>query len=57
MEVSGQLHAPSVLPPAKIAAGILSMGGWVGSTAGLNAVEKRKISCPAKNRTPIPRSF
>jgi hypothetical protein len=28
----------------------------VGPRAGLDAVEKRKISASAKNRTPIPRS-
>jgi hypothetical protein len=33
----------------------LHAGSWVGSGAILDALEKRKISCPAKNRTMIPR--
>jgi hypothetical protein len=39
MEVSGQLHALAALPPGKEA----PVGGWVGPSAGLDDVEKRKI--------------
>jgi hypothetical protein len=35
MEVSGQVHAPVALPHWT--------GGWVGPSAGLDAVERRKI--------------
>jgi hypothetical protein len=38
MEVSGQLHALAALPP-----GTHWIGGWVGRTAGVETVEKRKI--------------
>jgi hypothetical protein len=32
------------------------IGGWVGPRAGLEAVEKEKVSAPAGNRNPEPRS-
>jgi hypothetical protein len=38
MEVSGQIQAPTALPP-----GTHWIGGWVGPRVGLDAVEKRKI--------------
>jgi hypothetical protein len=38
MEVSGQLHAPTALPPRKE-----SPEGWVGPRAGLDDVEERKF--------------
>jgi hypothetical protein len=41
MEVSGQLHAPAVLPPGEGAPGTHWIGGWVDPRAGLDAVEKR----------------
>jgi hypothetical protein len=41
MEVSGQLDASDCLPPGK---GPNWIWGWIGPTAGLGTVEKRKIS-------------
>jgi hypothetical protein len=38
------------------APGINWIGGWVGPRAGLNVIDVRKVHCPAKNRTPTPRS-
>jgi hypothetical protein len=43
MEVSGQLHAPAGLPPGKKAHSTYWIGGWVGTRAGLDDVEKRKF--------------
>jgi hypothetical protein len=48
MELNVQLHAPVALPPA---AGIRSIAGWVGPSAGLDVVEKKNLS-PAGIRTP-----
>jgi hypothetical protein len=51
MEVSGQLHAPAVLPPKKesmVPTGLDA--GW--ARAGLGAVGKRKISCPCRQSNP-----
>jgi len=47
MEVSGQLHAPDTLSPAKVP-GTHWIGCWVGLRTGLDAVAKRKKShhCP-----------
>jgi hypothetical protein len=56
MEVSGQLHAPAALPPGKEALAPISIGGWVGPRAVLEAVVKRKIPSPRREsnpRTPI----
>jgi hypothetical protein len=53
MEVSGQLHAPAALPPAKEP---LVPVGWVSPRAVLDAVVKRKIASPRQEsspRTPI----
>jgi hypothetical protein len=44
VEVSGQLHAPGALPPGKKPLVHIKYD-WVGSTAGLDALEKRKM-CP-----------
>jgi hypothetical protein len=49
MEVSGQLHAPTVLAPGEGTPGTHWIGGWVGSTSGLDAVEKNPV--PPRNRT------
>jgi hypothetical protein len=47
MEVSGQLpSAPDCFIPRKRPPGTHWIGGWVGSTAGLDAVVKRKIPSP-----------
>jgi hypothetical protein len=43
MEVSGQFHTP--------AHGTHWIGGWVGPTAGLNGMEKRKSLVPAGKGT------
>jgi hypothetical protein len=48
MEVSGQLHAPAALSPGKDTIGTHWIGGWVGPTALLDAVVKRKIPSPRK---------
>jgi hypothetical protein len=52
MEVSDQLHAPAILPPEKqlpISIGIID---WVGSTAGMDTVSKRKIGNPHRKSNP-----
>jgi hypothetical protein len=51
MEVSGQLQAQAALPQGKDP-GTHWTGGWVGSRAGLDAVEQRKISCPCRESNP-----
>jgi hypothetical protein len=43
MEVSGQLHASTALPPADRAHGTHWIGSWVGPRVDVGAVEKRKI--------------
>jgi hypothetical protein len=60
MEVSSQLHAPAALPPRKRAPGTHWIGGWVGPTAVLDAVVKRKIPSPRRQsnpRTPINNNY
>jgi hypothetical protein len=49
MEVSGQLYAPSTLPPRKKTTVPIR---WEGPRAGLDAVEKINI-VPTGNRTPV----
>jgi len=44
MEVSGQLHAPPPLPPAKGFTSIHWIRGWVGPRAGLHYGGKEKNS-------------
>jgi hypothetical protein len=52
MEVSGQLHASATLSPEESAPGTYWIGDWVGPRAGLDAVEKRKISCLCQEWNP-----
>jgi len=42
--VCGQLHALAALSPGKESVGTHWIGGWMGHRAGLDTVEKRKIS-------------
>jgi hypothetical protein len=44
MDMSGQLHAPTALPPGKETLVLI---------AGLDAVVKRRNSSPAGKRTPV----
>jgi hypothetical protein len=48
MKVSGQPHAPAVLPLEKEPASNYWNGGWVGPRAGLDVVAKRKILSPCQ---------
>jgi len=41
MEMNGQLHVPAAL-----SLGTHWLEGWVGSRGGLEAVAKRRVSCP-----------
>jgi hypothetical protein len=51
MEVSSQLHTPATLPQLKQSPHTHWTGGVVSSRAGMDAVDKRKISFPARNHT------
>jgi hypothetical protein len=42
----------SCFTPREIAPGTHWIGGWVGPRAGLDAVEKRRISCPCRESNP-----
>jgi hypothetical protein len=50
MEMSGQLHSPAAIPLGKEPP-ITHWIGGVGPWTGLDAVEKRKMSSLAVNRT------
>jgi hypothetical protein len=54
MEVSGQPHAPAALFHGKEARGTHCIGRWMGLTAGLDTVAKRKYSlhCPCRESNP-----
>jgi hypothetical protein len=52
MEVSGQLHAPTALPPGKEHPVPHWTEGWVGPRADLDAVAKRKISRTRQESNP-----
>jgi hypothetical protein len=56
MEVSGQLHAPVALHLGLRIIGTNWLGGWVDPRAVLDAVAKRKLLPPAKNRIPVARA-
>jgi hypothetical protein len=49
MAVSGQRHAPAVLPPGKTP-GTHFTGGWVGFRAGLDGCEKSR---PYRDSIPV----
>jgi hypothetical protein len=49
--MNDQFHAPAALAPKKISY-TQWIGGWVGSRAGLDAVENRKALAPTVNRSP-----
>jgi hypothetical protein len=56
MEVRGQVHAPAALPPRERSPGTHWIGGWVGPSAFLDAMVRRKTSSPCREsspRTPI----
>ena len=44
MEVSGQPHAPTALPPGNNG-GTHCIGGWMGPRAGLDGYGEQKTSC------------
>jgi hypothetical protein len=52
MEASGQLHDAAALPQDKQTLLSYTIGGWVGPRAGLDAMEKRKTSCPCQVSNP-----
>jgi hypothetical protein len=52
VEVTGQLHAPTALPPRERAPGTHWIGGSVGPRAGLDVVVKRKT--PSRRRKSNP---
>jgi hypothetical protein len=52
MKVSGQLHAPTALPPKIKAPATHCIGGWVGHGACLDAVVKRQIPSPSRHSNP-----
>ena len=51
MEVGSQHHAPLALRREKAPA-THEVGGWVSPRAGLDDLEKRKISCPCWDSVP-----
>jgi len=55
MEVISQLHAPAALAPRKNT-GTHSVGSCVGSGAGLEVLEKRRIPRPCQDSNPLPSS-
>jgi hypothetical protein len=52
MEVSGQRHVPAAFLSGKEPLGTHFIGGWVGTRAGLDAVEKSKITFPCQESNP-----
>jgi hypothetical protein len=50
MEVNGQLYAPPALPPEDRTSDVHCILDWMGSKAGLDAMENRNVSYPYGNR-------
>jgi hypothetical protein len=53
MDVCGQGHAPAALTTGETVRGIPCIGGRVDPRTGLNAVEKRNISCSCQESEAI----
>jgi hypothetical protein len=53
MKVSGQLDALAALPPGKKFPETHWIGGWVGHSARLDVVVRRKYPCLAGYQTPV----
>jgi hypothetical protein len=47
--MNGELHVPTDLPNERVPS-VHSIGGFLGPIAGLDAVEKRKITYPGGNQ-------
>jgi hypothetical protein len=43
---------PGRFTPGETAPGTHCIGGWVGPSAGLDVIEKRKTSCPYREPSP-----
>jgi hypothetical protein len=52
MEVSGHVHASAAFPPEETAPSIHCVGGWVGTRASLDVMEKIKLSFPYRKSNP-----
>jgi hypothetical protein len=52
MEVTAQIHGPTALTPGQISSGTRGMEVYVGRTACIDAVYKRKVSCPCRELNP-----
>jgi hypothetical protein len=52
MEMSGQIHTPVALYPREMTPDIHCVEGGVGPRAGLDVMEKRKISHPYRESNP-----
>jgi hypothetical protein len=53
MEVSGQFHAPAVLPSVEGAPGVKSVADWMGPEVEVKAAETRNIlHCQESNPSP-----
>jgi hypothetical protein len=52
MKGGGQLHVHAALTPGETASVTFCTGRWVGPRDGLEAMEKRKVSCPCQKLNP-----
>ena len=52
MEICGQPNAPCCFTPGEQGPSALQTEGSVGPRAGLDALERRKISCPHQDLKP-----